>query len=115
MISLKQRRHLTVIAEQTNMHKAAEILHITQPALTRSLNTLEGLLNVRLFDRHSGGMRATPFCTEIVDKCQQILLDVEDIQRAARLLHDVEEVLFIDFRLFHCTSGRCYFYLLTKL
>ncbi|MEJ6540406.1 MAG: LysR family transcriptional regulator, partial [Halioglobus sp.] len=51
----------------------------------------EGLLNVRLFDRHSGGMRATPFCTEIVDKCQQILLDVEDIQRAARLLHDVEE------------------------
>jgi DNA-binding transcriptional LysR family regulator len=91
MISLKQLRHLTVIAEQTNMHKAAEILHITQPALTRSLNTLEGLLNVRLFDRHSGGMRATPFCTEIVDKCQQILLDVEDIQRAARLLHDVEE------------------------
>ena len=91
MISLKQLRHLTVIAEQTNMHKAAEVLHITQPALTRSLNTLEGLLNVRLFDRHSGGMRATPFCTEIIDKCHQILFDVEDIQRAARLLHNVEE------------------------
>ena len=90
MISLKQLRHLTVIAEQTNMHKAAEVLHITQPALTRSLNTLEGLLNVRLFDRHSGGMRATHFCTEIIDKCQQILLDVEDIQRAARIYQNIE-------------------------
>ena len=90
MISLKQLRHLTVIAEQTNMHKAAEALHITQPALTRSLNTLEGLLNVRLFDRHSGGMRATLFCTEIIGKCQQILLDVEDIQRAARIYQNIE-------------------------
>ncbi len=90
MVSLKQLRHLTVIAEQTNMHKAAELLHITQPALTRSLNTLEGLLNVRLFDRHSGGMRATPFCTEIIDKCQQILLDVEDIQRAASIYQNLE-------------------------
>ena len=90
MISLKQLRHLTVIAEQTNMHKAAEVLHITQPALTRSLNALEGLLNVRLFDRHSGGMRATLFCTEIIDKCQQILLDVEDIQRAARIYQNIE-------------------------
>ena len=90
MISLKQLRHLTVIAEQTNMHKAAEVLHITQPALTRSLNTLEGLLNVRLFDRHSGGMRATLFCTEIIGKCQQILLDVEDIQRAARIYQNIE-------------------------
>jgi DNA-binding transcriptional LysR family regulator len=90
MISLKQLRHLTVIAEQTNMHKAAEVLHITQPALTRSLNTLEGLLNVRLFDRHSGGMRATLFCTEIIGKCQQIVLDVEDIQRAARIYQNIE-------------------------
>ena len=91
MISLKQLRHLTVIAEQTNMHKAAEVLHITQPALTRSLNALEGLLNVRLFDRHSGVMRATPFCTEIFDKCQQILLVVDYVQRVARLLHNVSE------------------------
>lgn len=56
IVTVKQLRHLTAIAEQANMHKAAEVLHITQPALTRSLNTLESLLNVRLFDRHSGGM-----------------------------------------------------------
>ena len=91
MISLKQLRHLTVIAEQTNMHKAAEVLHITQPALTRSLNALEGALNVRLFDRHSGGMRATPFCIKILGKCERVLLDVEDIQRAARLFQNIEE------------------------
>lgn len=90
MASLKQLRHLTAIAEQGNMHKAAQVLHITQPALTRSLNALEGVLNVRLFDRHSGGMRATPFCLGIIDKCQQVLLEVEDIQRAARLYQDIE-------------------------
>ncbi|WP_279252451.1 LysR family transcriptional regulator [Candidatus Seongchinamella marina] len=90
MASLKQLRHLTAIAEQGNMHKAAEVLHITQPALTRSLSTLERLLNVRLFDRHSGGMRPTIFCLEIIEKCQQVLLDVEDIQRAARIYQNIE-------------------------
>ena len=90
MVTVKQLRHLTAIVEQGNMHRAAESLHITQPALTRSLTTLEGLLDVRLFDRHSGGMQATPFCLEIIEKCQQILLDVEDIQRAARIYRNVE-------------------------
>ena len=91
MVTVKQLRHLTAIAEQANLHKAAEVLHITQPALTRSLNTLEGLLNVRLFDRHSGGMRATPFCMEILEQCQRVLFDVEEIQRAARLFQNIEE------------------------
>ena len=90
MVTVKQLRHLTAIVEQGNMHKAAEALHLTQPALTRSLNTLESLLDVRLFDRHSGGMQATPFCLEIIEQCQQVLLDVDDIQRAARIYQNVE-------------------------
>ena len=90
MVTVKQLRHLTSIVEHGNMHKAAKSLHITQPALTRSLNTLESLLDVRLFDRHSGGMQATPFCLDIIEQCQQVLLDVEDIQRAARIYQNVE-------------------------
>ena len=90
MISLKQLVHLTAIAEQGSMHKAADALGLTQPALTRSLNTLENLLDVRLFDRHSGGMQATPFCLEIIEKCQQVVIDVEDIQRAARLHQNMD-------------------------
>ena len=35
-------------------------------------------------------MRATPFCLEIIDKCQQLLLDVDDIQRAARIYQNLE-------------------------
>ncbi|MDG2442817.1 MAG: LysR family transcriptional regulator [Luminiphilus sp.] len=90
MATVKQLRHLTAIVEHGNMHKAADSLHITQPALTRSLNTLEDLLDVRLFDRHSGGMHPTPFCLEIIEKCQQILLGVDDIQRAAGIYQNVE-------------------------
>ena len=71
MVSLKQLVHLTAVAEHGNMHKAADVLGLTQPALTRSLNTLENLLDVRLFDRHSGGMQATSFCLEIIEQCQQ--------------------------------------------
>jgi DNA-binding transcriptional LysR family regulator len=90
MVTVKQLRHLTSIVEHGNMHKAAEALHLTQPALTRSLTTLESLLDVRLFDRHSGGMQATPFCLDIIEQCRQIVLDVDDIQRAARIYHNVE-------------------------
>ena len=90
MVSLKQLVHLTAVAEHGNMHKAADVLGLTQPALTRSLNTLENLLDVKLFDRHSGGMQATPFCLEIIEQCQQVVIDVEDIQRAARLHQNIE-------------------------
>jgi DNA-binding transcriptional LysR family regulator len=58
---LKTRQLLLLIAldEQRNIHRAAEELHMTQPAASKQLKDLEDMLDVRLFDRLSRGMEPT--------------------------------------------------------
>lgn len=46
-----QLKYFMVMAELEHMTKAAEVLHIAQPALSRALKTLEDELGVQLFDR----------------------------------------------------------------
>src|SRR5882757_5360905 len=47
------------VAEKRNVTAAAEALHITQPALTRSVRQLEHILGVTLFDRLPTGVALT--------------------------------------------------------
>ena len=51
MFDLQQIRQLLAIEEYGNLSRAAEALHLSQPALTRSVQRLEEDLGVRLFDR----------------------------------------------------------------
>jgi len=90
MITIKHLGHLNAIIQHGTVHGAAEALHLTQSALTRSLGTLEESLGVRLFDRAKTGMTPTAFCLQIIDRCQQVLLDIGDIQREADMYRNVE-------------------------
>ena len=47
------------IARQRNLSRAAEALHVTQPALTARLKLLEDDLGILLFERSHRGMRLT--------------------------------------------------------
>ena len=51
MLELHQLIQLLAIAECGTMSAAAEQLHLSQPALSRSMQKLEGILQVTLFDR----------------------------------------------------------------
>ena len=50
-MNLNQLRHLIALAEHHTFSKAAEALFLTQPALSRSIQTLEQELDVKLVDR----------------------------------------------------------------
>ncbi|MBJ7312676.1 LysR family transcriptional regulator [Rugamonas sp. CCM 8940] len=58
---LKTRQLLLLIAldEQRNIHRAAEQLHMTQPAASKQLKDLEEMLDVQLFERLPRGMEPT--------------------------------------------------------
>jgi DNA-binding transcriptional LysR family regulator len=58
---LKTRQLLLLIAldEQRNIHRASEVLCMTQPAASKQLKDLEDMLEVRLFERHPRGMEPT--------------------------------------------------------
>jgi len=90
MITLKHLRHLRAIIQHGTVLGAAEALHLTHPALTRSLNNLEEALGIQLFDRARTGMTPTVFCRQIAQRCEQLLLDVDDIQREAEIYRNIE-------------------------
>ena len=58
---LKTRQLLLIVAlaEEGNIHRAAQVLNMTQPAASKLLKDLEDVLEVSLFDRLPRGMRPT--------------------------------------------------------
>jgi len=58
---LKTRQLLLLIAldEHRNIHRAAEALHMTQPAASKQIKDLEEMLGVKLFERLPRGMEPT--------------------------------------------------------
>jgi DNA-binding transcriptional LysR family regulator len=52
---------IVALAEEGNIHRAAQVLNMTQPAASKLLKDLEDVLEVPLFDRLPRGMRPTWF------------------------------------------------------
>jgi LysR family transcriptional regulator, pca operon transcriptional activator len=74
------RLHLVRAAEaieaQGSLVKAAAALGVSQPALTKSLHELEGILQIRLFDRHPRGVRPTEAGAVFVQSARRILAEL---------------------------------------
>ena len=56
MVNLELYRIFKIVADEENLTKASEILHISQPAVTKHIKNLENELNVELFKRSKYGM-----------------------------------------------------------
>jgi len=62
LLSRLRLRHLKLVdalAAHSHLRRAAEAVHISQPAATQMLRELETLVGVPLFERHARGMRIT--------------------------------------------------------
>jgi len=58
-MNLRQLRYFAAAVEQRSVTRAAEHLHIAQPALGQHIRALEAELNVALLERHSRGVTPT--------------------------------------------------------
>jgi DNA-binding transcriptional LysR family regulator len=85
MMSTHKLRHALALAEHGNFRKAAEALNLTQPALSRSIQSLERALGARLFDRSRGGVETTRLGRVVVDRAREILLSVAELEREVEL------------------------------
>lgn len=71
-MELRELRYLIAIEKAGNLSRAAEVLHVSQPALLYALRRLETELGVQMFDRHSGGVKPTaagPGCDRSGETC----------------------------------------------
>jgi LysR family cyn operon transcriptional activator len=86
---LRHIRYLLAVAEHRNFTRAADALHVSQPALSQFIRQLEAELGGQLFDRSGRVVRLTDFGSAYVEHVRRALVDLEAGRRA---LHDVRDL-----------------------
>ena len=92
LLARARLRHLQVlvsVAELGSFKRAADVVGLTQPAVTHVVSDLERLLEAELFHRHARGARPTDAALEMVPVARRMLaLLAEGAEAvAARLAH----------------------------
>ncbi len=72
-MDMRQVRHLTAVLEHGSVLRAAQAIHISQPALSKSITNLEAELGVRLFERGSRGVSPTIYGTTLLKHARLLL------------------------------------------
>lgn len=80
---LRHLRHLVAVNEHGTLQAAAEHLHLSQSALTKSLQKLEESLGAELFDRSGRRLLLTPLGRHVLTRAQRVLRVADDVQREA--------------------------------
>ena len=84
--TLRQLQQLVFLADERHFAKAAKRANVTQSALSRSLQTLEDAVGMRLFDRSSRSVEITPVGERLVAHAQTLLSSAADLGREMRML-----------------------------
>jgi DNA-binding transcriptional LysR family regulator len=79
----RQLQAFTSVAAHGSVRRAAESLHLTQPALSMALAELERQLDTPLFDRERGRLYLSTRGRELLPLAQEILERMQDLQQRA--------------------------------
>lgn len=85
-MELYQLRSFAAIAEFGQLTRAAEKVHVSQPALSSQLRALEEELDIVLFDRTSSGMVLTAAGQRLLVAVEKVLVAAQAVQNEARML-----------------------------
>src|SRR6187401_3449019 len=85
-MELRHLKYFVAVAEELHFSRAAEQLHIAQPAVSEQIRKLEAELGVRLLNRTKRTVALTDAGTALLAEARRVLQQVE----AARLA--IEEV-----------------------
>lgn len=77
LFDLRHLRLAVAAADQGSFRKAAELMHIRQSTLSRSVRQLETSIGAALFERSSGGVRPTPAGRRIIRTARTILEELD--------------------------------------
>ncbi|MGW1137556.1 LysR family transcriptional regulator [Streptomyces zhihengii] len=77
-VELRHLRALAAIGDEGSVTGAAAVLHIGQPALSRTLEQLERRIGVRLVERTTRSLRLTDAGRRLHERAHRILADLDD-------------------------------------
>ena len=87
--TLADLRAFVTVGELQSFAAAAKALHLSQPALSRRISHLEGLLDVRLFDRTTRSVELTQLGQRFLGQVRSVITDLD---RSVVDLHDVAHI-----------------------
>ena len=90
-ISLRQTRYFIAAAEAGQVSQAAMNLHVSQSAVTAAIKSLEAILEVKLFERHSSGITLTYDGNQFLHHARNIIAAVEEAMRVPSRAHEKVE------------------------
>ncbi|MGV0984689.1 MAG: LysR substrate-binding domain-containing protein [Limnohabitans sp.] len=79
-MTLVQLKHLIELANSGSFSQSALKLHLTQPALSRSIKALEGELGQPLFDRIGRKNELTPFGQHVVQRARVLVDEANELR-----------------------------------
>lgn len=85
MLDLRALSYLLALARHANYARAADDLGISQPALTRAIQSLERQLDIRLFDRDRSGVTPTPQGAAFIERASVLVANARDLERQTAL------------------------------
>ena len=77
-LGLRQLEAIVAIADCGSFSAAAELLHVSQPALSRTVRLAEESLGARVFDRDTRSLNVTPAGAELMAIARRVVLEFND-------------------------------------
>ena len=90
-MNILHMKYAVEVAKTGSLNKAAQTLLIAQPNLSRSIKELEGELGITIFDRSSKGMKLTLEGEEFIGYAQNILHQIEQMEKMSFDIPSAEE------------------------
>ena len=85
-MEIYQLRAFVVIARERHLTRAAQCLHVSQPAVSGQIKSLESELGLTLFERRHGGMELTAAGAALLRHAEAVLACAQDLTTAASTL-----------------------------
>ncbi|TAL81349.1 MAG: LysR family transcriptional regulator [Candidimonas sp.] len=80
-MNLKQLDHLLVLSETLSFSKAAQRVHLSQSALSKSIAALEEEFNIQIFDRTPGNVSITSTGQFVIDHAKNLLSEAKSFNK----------------------------------
>jgi len=87
-VDLEALKSFYHVAQERSFSRAAKILHVSQPAMSVRIKTLETALGERLFDRARQGVALTEAGAVLYESAEKIFSDVEEAMTRLRELKE---------------------------
>jgi LysR family hydrogen peroxide-inducible transcriptional activator len=84
-ITLRQMQYFVTLAAQRNFRRAAEVVNISQPALSIQIKEMEDRLGGQLVERQARDVIVTSFGQMILAHCKSILQATHEMEQQAKL------------------------------